>query len=348
MANPIVDRAKVKLEAILRESVDGPEKLVADAILSGPERVRTLATNGGLVSRQIRQVAWPFLLSDRIYSEEDRTIKRGQTDEIETFKQIHLDVPRSVPAESHKFVETFLVEFFTKHQDLCFFQGFADIAWVVLQVMVDNEDDQTGVALAHFVLGRLSRDFYFRDAHRETFDAIYSYIDAIKAVIDKSDKDLSLLWEKTQSNHFWAISPLVCLFAHDVSDLSFSSRLLDVLIAQERNVDMPIFLVSSVALLPTVRSNLLALEGADSASIHETMIDSIRSLRNADELIEKAVFLRERIPPRFVIKAALAKGLPESSCLARSGPTKSPVLSKKRSWRTYTFFSTPNVEVDSR
>ena len=332
----LINEAKIKLQKIMEVSVDGPAKLVADAILRGPSHVRELALSGGLVSNELRQIAWPYLLSDGTFTESADRVKRSEKDEMETFKQIELDVPRSVPEENRVFVQAFLIEFFQKQNDLCFFQGFVDIAWTVLQVMGESEQ---GTLSAHFVLGRLSRDFFLRDAHRSNFDAVYSCLESVRAIIVKMDKDLAKLWEDTEATNFWAISPLVCLFAHDLSDISVTARILDAIIASEKRLDFPIFLVASLVLLPNVRAKLLEGE-SDAASIHETLLESARDIRNIEELVDLAITLREKVPPRFVLRIAQNYGLPSDSILLRNQPFQTPtLLSKKRSWRTYTFFT---------
>jgi len=340
---------KARLEEILQRFVDGPEKVIADAISgSTPDRVRDLAKNGGLVSNEMRRVAWPFLLSDRPFTEEVLERRpRDSKSEIETFKQIDLDVHRSVEEKYCHILKEFLIKFFTKHDDLCFYQGFADIAWAVLRIMTNNGQNESNIPLAHFVLSRLSRNFFFRDAHRASFDCIYAMLESVKTIVTHADIELANIWKESESTSFWAISPLVCLFAHDVVNTSLVGRLLDEVIASENQLDCPIYMVAALPLLPSVRAKLLAGD-RDSATVHTTMLDASKELSDAEELISIAKSLREKVPPRFLLKTARASGLPRDSIFELRNAADPMALTKKRSWRTFSFFSSgKTVEVKS-
>lgn len=339
--NPIVDKSEKKLREIIEHNVDGPETLVAEAILRGTDSVKNLALNGGLVSNRIRQIAWPFLLSDRILADDKHDSCRDEKTEKETFRQIELDVPRSVSQPYRNDLEKFLKDFFTQHQDLCFYQGFADLAFVVYRVMTDNEVMKSaGEAQAHFVLGRLSRHFLIRDAHRPTFDAIYCALNVVKGLISRSDREIAKVWERAEANEFWAISPLVCLFSHDLDNVESSARILDAVIAMENNVEFPIYLVASIAAIPDVRSKMLE-QGVDAADMHEALLTACRDSKNIDALVDCAHGLLYRVPLRLAMKNADTDKLPRDSLLARTVSLAETVaLTKKRSWRTFTFFST--------
>ena len=342
MLNPIVDKARPSLEAMLNESIDGPERVVVEALLTGSiEQVRALALDGGLVSNGLRQVAWPFLMSDTLLNGEAKPVSRDEKAEIETFKQIELDVPRSVDPPHREQLETFLKAFFTKHKDLCFYQGFADLAWAVLRIMTDGVTcKETGEAAAHFVLTRLSRFTYLRDAHRATFEGIFAYLPAVDAIIERQDKQLGQLWREASANQYWAISPLLCMFSHDIKDTARIGRILDAIIAQERVLEFPIYLVAALPMLPRVRTRILEVE-MEACQVHETMLEAIRDPMNVEDLINAALRLQERVPSKFVVKTAMAAGLPSDSCLAQYFQSEASgiAMSKKRSWRTFSFFS---------
>ena len=162
-----------KLKPFLESKDDTPEAFVAHTIVNSWSCVRGIALNTGLANNEIRKIVWPLLLAEKNTKNPNpntKVLNRNEKTDQETFRQIKLDVPRSVrnPDQQEKF-ESFLEAFFLQHEDLCFFQGFADIAWTVYQVMDGETDD----LLAHYVLSRLSRDFILREAHRETFDSIF-------------------------------------------------------------------------------------------------------------------------------------------------------------------------------
>lgn len=338
--NPIVDRSERKLRAIIEQNVDGPESLVAEAILKGTDAVKKLALNGGLVSNRIRQIAWPFLLSDKILADDNHDKVRDEKAEKETFRQIELDVPRSVDEPFRKDVEKFLKDFFTQHHDLCFYQGFADLAYVVYRVMTHGEEESSrGEAQAHFVLGRLSRNFLIRDAHRASFDAVYSALSIVKALVARTDREVAKVWEVAEVSEFWSISPLVCLFCHDLDSIESSARILDAVIAMEENVEFPIYLVASIAAIPDVRIKMLG-EGADAADMHEALLTACRDSKNVDALVNYAYGLLHRVPLRLVMKHVDAEKIPSGSMLARTVALADTVaLTKKRSWRTFTFLN---------
>ena len=345
MLSTIVEEARVKLARIQETSVDGPSILVAEAILTDPRKVRTLAINGGLVSNELRQIAWPYLLSERPRAETPERVKRDAKNEAETFKQIQLDVPRSANDEGRQFLATFLHDFFTKHDDLHFFQGFADVAWTVLQVMASGPVDTKGIAAAHFVLGRLSRDFLLRDAHRENFKAVYASLDVIHEIVRSCDKGLDELWYSSEATPYWAISPLVCLFTHDVADLTLKAKIMDGIIASEMQPELPIYMVASLVLLPEVKSKLK--QDPDSSAMHQILLDAAKNEKYIEQLVPAAIALREKVPPRVLMTAAEASGVPKDCCLYRSIETSMTTMTKKRSWRTYSFFAVPFAALEA-
>jgi hypothetical protein len=329
------------LEVLLSAYVDGPERLVADAIVRGVESVRAAALEGGLVNNGLRQIAWPLLLSSGATDDKENAIRRTEKQDQETFRQIQLDVPRSVPKERTEEFEEFLVKYFREHADLCFFQGFADVAWTVYRVMNEGNSREEGLNGAHFVLSWLSRNTILRDAHRHNFETLYSYLPCITAIITQSDRELAKLWanDEIRQNH-WAIGPMISLFTHGTLNDKVAEQILDAIIASENNVEFPLYLVAAIPLHHRIRDILIA-EATDAASVHGILIDAMANMRDAEELIALAIRIQQRLSSKFILQSALNAGVAEDSQLIISAGERirrsSLAMARKRSWKTLSF-----------
>ena len=246
-----------------------------------------------------------------------------------------------MPKERISVFEAFLKDYFIDNSDLCFYQGFADVAWAVFRAMTDENLTEEGLNLTKSVLSSLSRTTILGDAHRHNFDTIFAYLPCITAVVAQSDEDLAKVWmDSDMAQNHWAIGPLVSFFTHGGTCERVIGQVLDAIIAMKSQADLPLYLVASVPLLPNVKEQILGVEAMEALHVHEIITNAISNMADSEELVSLALKLQQRFPSKMLVKTALAAGAPDDSVLVSNvGIRRADSNSKlrKRSWRTLIF-----------
>ena len=255
------------------------------------------------------------------------TTSKPPSPSAKTLEQIALDVARSYGDAKDQDVEgpakrarlsRLLTRFARENPDLEYFQGFHDVARLMLDVFSSTlttpmptstptptptptptkEDQQEQRALACLVLA--SRTLVLRDAHRSDFDAVVAWLWMVHRLAAQAPRAVRVASVVPQlKDPFWAVSLLISCFAHDVADRSAAARLWDAIIARAATGDVffPGFLAASLALsTPKVEASPTEPDDAH-ALAHARVRSAARSLDvdGADRLVEAAVALQRRV-----------------------------------------------------
>lgn len=148
-------------------------------------------------------------------------------------EQVKLDVHRAFvyypTGESEKQIEGrkqelsgLITEVLRRHPDLCYFQGYHDIAQVLLLVL--------GAQEATPLLARLSL-LRIRDFMLPTIAATNSHLQLLPAILYAADPALCKHLSGLQP--FFALAATLTLYAHDIEEYGGIARLFDFLLARE-------------------------------------------------------------------------------------------------------------------
>ncbi|KAK2807837.1 hypothetical protein FQN50_005226 [Emmonsiellopsis sp. PD_5] len=235
-----------------RTSPDGPS--VADS--HGPKRDEILqackardvealislsTSEGGLLHDDIRQAAWPILLGcdqkidGTTFSEWTSLPKHGDEE------QVKLDVNRAFVyypnCQTEKELDAKkkqLSELITKilrtYPMLCYFQGYHDIAQVLLLVL--------GAEQATHAFERISL-FRIRDYMLPTLSPALKHLQLIPAILDSADPKLCRHLSGTKP--FFALAATLTLYAHDIQEYGDIARLYDFILSHEPVVSIYLF-----------------------------------------------------------------------------------------------------------
>lgn len=258
-----------------------------------------------------------------------------------TMKQIDLDVARSYSSEENspeaerkrRELATFIKAFFVLERagELYYYQGFHDVCAVTLEVFGYEHAPK-----ALRVQREMSRRLVFRDAHRKEFDCVMSTMTMIHEVIRRVNPDLHLLLAKSGVSPYYAVSMLICNYAHDVPSHEVQARIFDATIA----FGHPVFSVYLAAALPLrwlVQERVMASE-RDAASIHEILRGAAARefTEEADTLVRDALRLSRLVRPLDLVTWAMhaknGASLPHDSVLvtstARRARSSAPLLDR--------------------
>lgn len=272
--------------------------------------LRQLALSpGGLLAH--RESAWNVLLQL-----EADPLPAAPSDEKEvppkTLHQIGLDVARSyghLPeeegSEKRAELQRFLTRYFAVNPALHYYQGFHDVAMVVLEVFPNAPHRQLAA------MRQMSTHWVFCDAHDADFAKVQQLLLASQDLVGMVDFKYSLICNQFP---FWGVSMLVCCFAHDVGDVAIRERIFDAVLASPPH--FALYLVAALALLPRVKAQLSPPSSQD-ANPHETLRRTARSLTSiaqADELVELASSLARKVSPaRLLLHAERKRALSRES-----------------------------------
>ncbi|KAJ5052075.1 uncharacterized protein L3040_001835 [Drepanopeziza brunnea f. sp. 'multigermtubi'] len=261
------------------------------------EALRKLAASeGGLVSDEIRCQAWPLLLGckhpagDTKQETNDREWRQLPRHRDED--QVQLDVDRSFiyyprhqsPRDLlHRKEELsdLITEVLRRQPYLSYFQGYHDICQVFLLVL---ESQNRAAAVARLSALRI-RDFML-----PTFAQALTQLQLIPEIISTVNPRLRHHLSLTQP--FFALSGTLTMYAHDIQEYGDISRLFDVLLAREA-----VFSVYMFAQIVLQRSDELFETPADEPEMLHSILSKLPKPLNIESLIANTIQLFENHPP---------------------------------------------------
>lgn len=164
---------------------------------------------------------------------------------------------------------------------LCYFQGYHDIAQVMLLVL--------GSQQAIPALTRVSL-FRIRDYMLPSLSPALKHLQLIPSILQKADPRLRKHLSGTQP--FFALAATLTLYAHDVQEYGDIARLYDFLLAHEPVVSIYLF----TAIILSRKKELFEIPVEEPDMLHSTLSKLPRHL-NLEDLIRDAINLFRNYPP---------------------------------------------------
>ncbi|GAB1318799.1 GTPase-activating protein gyp8 [Madurella fahalii] len=260
--------------------------------------LRALAESpGGFLTDSIRQQAWPVLLG--IQPIDGKT--EADADEAASWKtfprhkdedQVQLDVNRSFIYYPNDQTESqlsrqksqlsaLILHVLRRHPYLSYFQGYHDIAQVLLLVLPPRVRPH---ALSSLSLLRI-RDFML-----PSLAPAIAQLHLIPDILRLADPPL---WEHLSSTApFFALSGTLTMYAHDITTLGEIARLFDVLLARD-----PVFTVYLFAAIVRCRRAELFETPPDEPEMLHSILSKLPVPLDLEGLIAEAGELERRFPP---------------------------------------------------
>ncbi|OAG00978.1 uncharacterized protein CC84DRAFT_1101096 [Paraphaeosphaeria sporulosa] len=261
----------------------------------------------GLVSDDLRRVAWPILLGSIPAKHEQAPWKELPTHPDEG--QVALDVHRAFVyypkngmntqtpggvvqfqprTESEKHLDRLkeelsdiIVEILRRHPTLNYFQGYHDIVQVFLLVLGPHD---APAAVARLSLLRI-RDFML-----STLDPAIAHLSLLKPILETADPELYAHLPTSQPS--FALADTLTMFAHHIQEYRDIARVFDFFLA--RHTVMPIYFFAGVVL--SRREEMLVIDKEDEDIMH-AMLGKLPQPFDVEFHIARAVELYERLPP---------------------------------------------------
>ncbi|KAI4724934.1 hypothetical protein E4T49_07298 [Aureobasidium sp. EXF-10728] len=257
------------------------------------QQLLALATaSGGLVEDRVRRIAWPILLgssptdADHADDWQEMPVHRDE-------EQVKLDVHRAfvyypTVGESEKQIEgrkhelsDLITGLLRRHPCLHYFQGFHDIAQVLLLVL---GADQAASLLARLSLLRI------RDYMLPTFSASESHVQLLPAIVYATDP--KLCQHLARLRPYFAIAATLTLYAHDIEEYGGISRLFDFLLAHE--AVMSVYMYATIIM--TRKDELLQYESDDEDMMY-AILSKLPKPLDIESLITRTTLLFAQHPP---------------------------------------------------
>ncbi|KAJ9253287.1 hypothetical protein DTO207G8_4294 [Paecilomyces variotii] len=267
-------------------------------------------SEGGLLNDELRRSAWPILVgSDRI-SERDQPAWSSLPRHVDE-DQVKLDVNRSFvyyPSCTVKELDgkkeelsDLITEILRRYPMLCYFQGYHDIAQVLLLVL--------GAQDAVSAFARVSL-FRIRDYMLPSLSPALKHLQLIPAILEKADPKLRRHLSGTRP--FFALAATLTLYAHDIQEYGDIARLYDFLLAHEPVVAIYLF----AAIILSRKKELFEIPIDEPEMLHFTLSKLPQPL-DLEGLISSAVKLFHQYPPESLPFRAW-KQIPQYSVLKTS------------------------------
>ncbi|KAH8700453.1 putative TBC domain protein [Talaromyces proteolyticus] len=248
---------------------------------------------GGLLDDTFRKVAWPILLGDNHQAEDLAAQplnwvdlpKHGDED------QVKLDVDRSFVYYPHcdseelvkrkRELSDLITATLRRYPMLCYFQGYHDIAQVLLLVLGPQ---RAGDAFARVSLLRI------RDYMLSSLTPAFKHLNLIPAILESADTKVRRHLSGTQP--FFALAAALTLYAHDIEEYDDIVRLYDFLLAHEPVVAIYLF----AAIILSRKKELLEISIDEPDMLHFTL-SKLPSPFDLEGLITSTLQLYEKHPP---------------------------------------------------
>ncbi|KAL5641307.1 hypothetical protein ACGC1H_001706 [Rhizoctonia solani] len=248
-----------------------------------------------------RSAAWPFLLHVRCTPEEMHELKEeesghdGQSSPTpprsphRDERQVGLDTNRAFvhyPVESQQHKEKrkkqlteLILDVLQRHPQLSYFQGYHDIlSTLQLTLHPSLEKDEKAWHLLRECALKITLH-RARDAMGVGLEPLTGQLRILRRLIRLADPALAILIEDASPLPYWAISPLMTLYTHDLPTLALAQRVMDWVLA--RPPDAVIYLVAAFVLQKKAEIQKLIDDGDD--GMMHAYLSSLPELE-ADEL----------------------------------------------------------------
>jgi len=184
----------------------------------------------GLVNNSLRSKVWPILLSiDKSELEVDHV---ALIQKHRDWEQVDRDVERSLfklirgnksfLKEKRRELSNIINAILSTHPELNYFQGYHDIASVLLLVCGEKQ--------AYVILKKLSLN-HIRDYLNENLDAVMHLLQQIFPLLLILDKEVHDYILSVHLEPYFALSWVLTWFSHSIDDLSVISRIFDFFLA---------------------------------------------------------------------------------------------------------------------
>lgn len=180
-----------------------------------------------------------------------------------------------------------IISLLRTHPSLAYFQGFHDVAQVLLLVL--------GPAAAQIALARMSL-LRIRDFMLPTLAGAMSQLNLLPAILKLADPPLA---NYLPTNSFWALSAILTLYAHDVQNYAQIARLFDFLLVAPATAPLYFF----AAVIISRREDLLEIDPEDIDILHVTLTRLPSNRMDFDKLITDALLIMKEYPPRSLGRA---------------------------------------------
>lgn len=313
------------------------------------ELEKLAVSDGGFLTDELRQLAWPVLLG--IPLSEDGGVNTREAEEkagiaadeeADAWKsmpqhrdeeQVQLDVNRAFvhypthasSAEEERqraALSDLIVEVLRRQPFLCYFQGFHDICQVLLLVLPPPLRTPAVLRLAILRI----RDFLL-----PTIDAAVQQLLLLPDILRLADPPLwSHLRLAQHPRPFFALSGTLTMYAHDMRSLGAVARVFDVLLARSPSFSLYLF----AAIVCAHRAALFDTPADEPEMLHHILsklpgkaggeegIASSDAIESLDALVRDASSLNDRFPPaalpawRAVARASVLKTAQDAATAA--------------------------------
>ncbi|KAI4743150.1 hypothetical protein E4T50_06437 [Aureobasidium sp. EXF-12298] len=270
--------------------------------------VALATTSGGLVEDHVRRLAWPILLGNSP-TDVDHTDDWQELPVQRDEEQVKLDVHRAFvyyPLSMHSGMgpiadaqiegrknelSDLITGLLRQHPCLHYFQGFHDIAQVLLLVL--------GAEKAAPLLARLSL-LRIRDYMLPTFSASESHVQLLPAIVYATDPNLCQHLAGLQP--YFAIAATLTLYAHDIEEYGGISRLFDFLLAHEAVIS--VYMYATIAM--TRKDELLEYD-SDDADMMYAILSKLPKPLDIESIITRTTLLFAQHPPETLPFSAWRK-----------------------------------------
>ncbi|KAI5223120.1 hypothetical protein E4T46_04454 [Aureobasidium subglaciale] len=258
-------------------------------------------TSGGLVEDHVRRVAWPVLLGN-FNAATDQTNDWKELPVHRDEEQVKLDVHRAFvyypTGESEQQIEgrkhelsDLIIGLLRQHPRLHYFQGFHDIAQVLLLVL---GADEAAIPLARLSLLRI------RDYMLPTFSASESHVQLLPAIVYATDP--KLCQHLARLRPYFAIAATLTLYAHDIEEYGGIARLFDFLLAHE--AVMSVYMYATIV---TTRKDELLEYDSDDEDMMYAILSKLPKPLDIESLIARTTLLYSQHPPETLPFSAWRK-----------------------------------------
>ncbi|KAG9119378.1 hypothetical protein FRC07_005610 [Ceratobasidium sp. 392] len=251
--------------------------------------------------QEARTVAWPFLLhatstatvvdaKENKYDEHtEEKLQHASSKPHRDERQVGLDTNRAFvhyPVESQqskdrrkKQLTELILGVLEQHPQLSYFQGYHDIIstlQLTLHPSLDTDEEALRILRACALKISLHRT---RDAMGVGLEPLTGQLRILRRLLHLADPELATLIEETAALPYWAISPLMTLYTHDLPTLELAQRVMDWILC--RPPDAVIYLVAAFTIEKKKEAQKLT-EAGDDGMMH-SFLSSLPELE-ADEL----------------------------------------------------------------
>ncbi|KAK3905452.1 rab-GTPase-TBC domain-containing protein [Staphylotrichum tortipilum] len=298
------------------------------------DALRALAESpGGFISDVLRQQAWPILLGTPPNQDkpEADSPSRESLPPHRDEDQVQLDVNRAfiyypdnqTPSQltaQKTHLSTLITTLLRRHPYLCYFQGYHDIAQVLLLLLPPPTLLPS--------LSRLSL-FHLRDFMLPSLSPAITQLRLIPSILSLADPPLARHLSGIEP--FFALAGTLTMYAHDLPTLPTVARLFDVLLARHPAFTLYLF----AALVRSRREELFEVPREEPEILH-SILSKLPAHLDLDALVTDAAALWDKFPPE---KLAGWRGvsrwsvLKTGGCVARDGEKEVvPTAEQGRVW----------------